>query len=253
MISRIGGNGRPPMILFTYKKKEVYFLGFVHGAPPHYVISEKFKKELDKEIRKADFVLAESFDKKSFEKSIGYGFPEPKKAWVPLDSNREVDELVREVGVEKAVKMLERIRDAPAKVSKKVVEGSTPEETEKKRLLLDALDGDHDALSTLMGQAPVCHDVECIWDNIRNLQWVRKILYTLNSRCKRNKNCRILVLAGVGHTPIMNYLGNPAWFEEQYNRYYGELDSITKNMVRKLQQSLDEKRRIVPKGASDKY
>ena len=250
LIARVNEKGRPPMLLFRYKNVDVYFLGFVHGVPPHYMISKKFKKELDKEIKSADIVLAESFSKSNFEKSVGYSFPNPKMRWIPLDSNREIDELVEEIGAEKAIEFFNRIKDAPKEVAKEMIKEYTEEETEKKKLLLKALDGDYTALKKLRDEIPVCHGIECIWDNIRNLQWTRKILRVIHELAKKKKRYKVLVLAGVGHTPIMNYLGDLTWFEKQYNRYYGELDPISKNIIKEI---LSDKRSDVPTDSTKEH
>jgi len=200
-----------PMLCFTYKKVHIHYFGFVHGAPPTYIISDKLKKDIDGQIKRSTVIFSEAHNKRDFEKSIGHTF-KTKKKWKGLDSNKAIDELIRRKGVKKVMSMLQGIKKASVKAGKQKV-------APKKGLIDRALQGDYKALELLQTQGKLYRRQTALWDKLRELVWVETILKVLYEH--RNRKAIFFIMGGVAHKTIMDYLNNTAKFEKQFKKYYG--------------------------------
>lgn len=218
-----------PVLMFKYNKITVKFFGFVHGSPPHYKISKALKDRIDKAIKRSNIVFSEGRSRKEFEESIGFQFANPKDRWVALDSNKAIDKLLENVGSEKAIKMLKAIRYAPKRFKEHEKRHSVDPHMS---LLLKALKGNNAAIRKLQSQPPVCTGAECLWDDLRNLEWVNKIFSKMYDY--RNERKTFFVIGGVGHNEIMSLLENPQRFLNFYQQYYDTLPVKAKRMAKKI-------------------
>ncbi|MBN3037593.1 MAG: hypothetical protein JW834_04050 [Candidatus Diapherotrites archaeon] len=219
---------RLPMIYFSFGNVCVHFLGVVHGAPPRYRLNKGMAQQINKEIKRSDIVLAESYNKESLEYSIGQNLARAKK-WVALDSDMAIDRLVEEYGSDRAVEMLKRIKSAAkAKTTELPPKEDVP-------LLLKALEGDEQALFRLQQVSRSASAIQSAWDELRNLEWTEKILIEAYNALKHRKKMTLLVIGGVGHTPVMDFLENPTYFERRYKNVYGLMNWKAHEVVEMLE------------------